>query len=61
LYRGIKHKATIVKFIQKKVGADDDGDFGGDTEKKVKKYQKKYGIPNTGRVKKKTITKMVLG
>lgn len=61
LYKGIKHKATIVKFIQKKVGADDDGDFGGDTEKKVKKYQKKYGIPNTGRVKKKTITKMVLG
>lgn len=61
LYRGIKHKATIVKFIQKKVGADDDGDFGGDTEKKVKKYQKKHGIPDTGRVKKKTITKMVLG
>jgi murein L,D-transpeptidase YcbB/YkuD len=61
LYRGIKHKATIVKFIQRKVGADDDGDFGKDTESKVKDYQKKHGIPNTGRVKKKTITKMVLG
>jgi len=61
LYRGVKHKATIVKFIQKKVGASADGIFGSDTEKKVKAYQKKHGIPDTGRVKKKTITKMVLG
>lgn len=64
LYRGIKHKATIVKFIQKKAGlsgADVDGIFGKNTEAKVKAYQKKHGIPNTGRVKKKTIKKMVLG
>jgi peptidoglycan hydrolase-like protein with peptidoglycan-binding domain len=61
LYRGVKHKATIVKFVQKKVGATADGIFGKNTEAKVKAYQKKYGIPNTGRVKKKTITKMVLG
>lgn len=61
LYKGVKHKATIVKFIQKKVGASADGIFGSDTEKKVKAYQKKHGIPNTGRVKRKTITKMVLG
>jgi len=64
LYRGVKHKATIVKFIQKKAGlsgADVDGIFGKNTEAKVKAYQKKHGIPNTGRVKKKTIKKMVLG
>lgn len=64
LYRGVKHKATIVKFIQKKAGlsgAEVDGIFGKNTEAKVKAYQKKHGIPNTGRVKKKTIKKMVLG
>ena len=61
LYKGIKHKATIVKFIQKKVGASADGIFGKNTEAKVKDYQKKHGIPNTGRVKKKTIKKMVVG
>jgi len=64
LYKGIKHKATIVKFIQKKAGLsgrDVDGIFGKNTEAKVKAYQKKHGIPNTGRVKKKTIKKMVLG
>lgn len=64
LYKGIKHKATIVKFIQKKAGLsgeDIDGIFGKNTEAKVKDYQEKHGIPNTGRVKKKTIKKMVLG
>lgn len=62
LYRGVQHKATIVKFIQRKVGLSGkevDGIFGKKTEAKVKAYQKKHGVPNTGHVKRKTLTAMV--
>lgn len=59
LYKGIKDHKTIVKFVQSKVGAKADGIFGKDTESKVKEYQKKHGVPNTGHVKKKTLTTIV--
>jgi peptidoglycan hydrolase-like protein with peptidoglycan-binding domain len=59
LYKGVQHKKTITKFVQSKVGAKADGIFGSDTEKKVKEYQKKHGVPNTGHVKRKTLTAMV--
>lgn len=59
LYKGVQHRKTITKFVQAKVGAKADGIFGKDTEAKVKEYQKKHGVPDTGHVKKKTLTALV--
>lgn len=49
-----------VKILQRFLVIDDDGIFGPDTEKAVKKWQKKYKLDPDGVVGKNTITKMGL-
>lgn len=44
------YKGRIVRFIQKMVGASEDGSFGPLTEKGVIAYQKEKGIAQDGRV-----------
>lgn len=41
-------KATAVKFVQKKLGLPIDGQFGKNTEDKVKEFQKSHGLTADG-------------
>lgn len=52
-------KGDLVKALQYIVGADPDGDFGPDTEKKVKAYQKANGLEADGKAGKLTFGKIV--
>lgn len=47
-----------VKLIQRKLGIDDDGDFGNNTETKVKEWQKAHGLEPDGKVGDDTWAKM---
>ncbi len=55
-YPGMK---KAIKFIQKIVGADDDGLFGPKTEIKVKEWQKSKGLEDDGIVGKNTLNKIL--
>jgi hypothetical protein len=48
-------KGDSVKKVQELLGIKADGDFGAGTEKAVKSFQKKFGIPVTGIVDAKTL------
>ena len=41
-------KSNFVKIFTKKLGIDDDGAFGNDTDKAVKAFQKANGLNNDG-------------
>lgn len=41
-------KGTIVKWVQRRVGVSDDGDFGPVTEAAVKKFQAGHGLVDDG-------------
>lgn len=51
-------KGNDVKLIQKKLGIDDDGDFGDETELKVKAWQRANGLDDDGKVGDDTWAKM---
>ncbi len=51
-------EGTAVKKIQKIVGVDADGIFGPVTRKAVKRWQKKNGLSQDGKVGKETLAKM---
>lgn len=51
-------KGAAVRKIQKIVGVEDDGIFGPVTRKAVKRWQKKNGLTQDGKVGKDTIAKM---
>jgi murein L,D-transpeptidase YcbB/YkuD len=54
-----KKYPNITKFVQGKVGADEDGHYGKDTQAKVKTYQKKNGLTVDGVVGYNTLMKMI--
>jgi peptidoglycan hydrolase-like protein with peptidoglycan-binding domain len=51
-------RGTDVAFVQRFVGADDDGDFGLRTRARVKRFQGIVGLPRTGKVGSPTWKKM---
>lgn len=51
-------RGTDVAFVQRFVGADDDGDFGLKTQARVKRYQGIVSLPRTGVVGPETWQKM---
>jgi pyruvate/2-oxoglutarate dehydrogenase complex dihydrolipoamide acyltransferase (E2) component len=51
-------KGALVKEVQKKIGVTADGAFGPNTQKAVKAYQTKHGIPVTGVVDAATWAKL---
>ena len=57
LQRGSKGEA--VKILQRKLGVTSDGDFGPETEKAVKEYQKYYNLQVDGIAGPQTLTHMV--
>ena len=52
-------KSDRVKTLQKDLGIEDDGIFGGDTEKKVKEFQKVNKLTIDGKVGVETLRKML--
>ena len=52
-------KKTMVKFVQKRVGADVDGVYGKNTKAKVAAFQRKHGLVDDGVVGRNTLLKMV--
>lgn len=52
-------KKTMVKFVQKRVGADADGVYGKNTKAKVAAFQRKHGLVDDGVVGRNTLLKMV--
>ena len=51
-------RGTDVAFVQRFVGAEDDGEFGLKTQARVKRYQGIVGLPRTGVVGRETWEKM---
>jgi peptidoglycan hydrolase-like protein with peptidoglycan-binding domain len=51
-------RGTDVAFVQRWVGAPDDGEFGEKTQARVKRYQGIVGLPRTGVVGRETYKKM---
>lgn len=51
-------RGTDVAFVQRFVGADDDGNFGSNTQARVKRYQGIVSLPRTGVVGPETWQKM---
>jgi Putative peptidoglycan binding domain len=51
-------RGTDVGFVQRWVGAEDDGNFGEKTQARVKRYQGIVGLPRTGVVDRETWRKM---
>ncbi len=58
LMRGLRGEA--VKLLQQRLGLEDDGIFGGGTEKAVKTYQEEHGLSPDGRAGAETFASMGL-